>query len=98
MSNIHYQFLSHIDAPKRFLTLTLDECVFAGLSCLLLIVTHQKIVAFLFGVAVMSGLRFIKKGQGPRFLLVLAYWYLPDALLKSFLPRLPASYLRIYIA
>lgn len=98
MSNIHYQFLSHIDAPKRFLTLTLDECALASLSLMLLILSSQKIAVFLFGSALLSGLRFLKRGQGPRVLFVLGYWYLPNGLTKTFLPILPPSYQRVYIA
>ncbi|WP_341272898.1 type IV conjugative transfer system protein TraL, partial [Fluoribacter gormanii] len=37
MSSMNYRFLSHIDAPKRILTLTLDELAVASLGFMLLI-------------------------------------------------------------
>ncbi|QDQ41217.1 type IV conjugative transfer system protein TraL (plasmid) [Legionella geestiana] len=98
MSAINYQFLNHIDAPKRILTLTLDEVVVAGLGFLLLIVSNQKVLVALFSFGLLSGLRLLKKGQGPRVLLVLAWWHLPHGLTRFFLPDLPASHYRIWVA
>jgi conjugal transfer pilus assembly protein TraL len=98
MSTISYQFLSHIDSPKRILTLTLDELIVASLGFILLILSNQKIPVVLFGLGLLSGLRFLKKGQGPKALLVLAYWYFPSALMQFFLPKLPCSHHRVYVA
>lgn len=98
MSTIQYQFLNHIDAPKRFLTLTLDELVVAGLGFMLLVLSNQKIVVTLLGLGLLSGLRYLKKGEGPKALLVLAYWYLPSFITRFFLPQLPCSHHRVYVA
>lgn len=98
MSNINYQFLHHMNAPRRVLTLTLDELVVAVLGFVLLIVSSQKVLVSLFGFGLLSGLRFLKKGQGARALLVLAYWYLPSTFTLFFLPQLPLSHHRIYLA
>lgn len=98
MSDINYRFLSKIDAPKRFLTLTLDELVVAITGLLLLIICNQKILVMIFGLTLLSGLRYLKKGEGPKALLILAYWHLPHAFTRFFLPRLPASYHRVWVA
>ncbi|HHI9467521.1 TPA: type IV conjugative transfer system protein TraL [Legionella anisa] len=98
MSTMNYQFLSHIDAPKRILTLTLDELMVAILGFMLLILSNQKVLVSLFGLGFLSGLRFLKKGEGPKMLLVLAYWYLPSILTQFFLPKLPASHNRVWVA
>jgi conjugal transfer pilus assembly protein TraL len=98
MSNMNYQFLNHIDAPKRVLTLTMDELVVAGLGFMLLILSNQKILVSMFGLGLLSGLRYLKKGEGPKALLVLAYWYLPSNVTQFFLPKLPLSYHRVYVA
>lgn len=98
MSTMNYQFLSHIDAPKRILTLTLDELVVAGLGFMLLIISNQKILVSLFGLGLLSSLRYLKKGEGPKGLLVLAYWHLPSGLTQFFLPQLPLSHHRVYVA
>ncbi|WP_419421558.1 type IV conjugative transfer system protein TraL (plasmid) [Legionella sp. D16C41] len=98
MSNMSYQFLNHIDAPKRVLTLTLDELIVAGLGSMLLIVSNQKVLVTLFGLSLLSGLRYLKKGEGPIALLILAYWYLPSFVTQFFLPKLPLSHHRVYVA
>lgn len=98
MSNMDYQFLHHLDASRRILTLTLDELVVAGLGFVLLIASSQKILVSLLGLGLLSGLRFLKKGQGAKVLLVLAYWHFPSAFMQFFLPRLPLSHHRIYLA
>ncbi|STX81535.1 Type IV conjugative transfer system protein TraL, proteobacteria [Legionella busanensis] len=98
MSSMSYQFLNHIDAPKRILTLTLDELIVAGLGFMLLVVANQKVLVSLFGLGLLSGLRYLKKGEGPKVLLVLAYWYLPSGLTQFFLPNLPLSHHRVYVA
>ncbi|MDF1931727.1 type IV conjugative transfer system protein TraL [Legionella pneumophila] len=41
---MNYQFLNHIDAPKRVLTLTMDELVVTALSFILLILSNQKVL------------------------------------------------------
>ncbi|STX81718.1 Type IV conjugative transfer system protein TraL, proteobacteria [Legionella busanensis] len=98
MSNMSYQFLNHIDAPKRILTLTLDELLVAGLGSMLLIVSNQKVIVSVFGLSLLSGLRYLKKGEGPKALLILAYWYLPSFVTQFFLPKLPLSHHRVYVA
>ncbi|KTD15563.1 Type IV conjugative transfer system protein TraL, proteobacteria [Legionella gratiana] len=98
MSSINYQFLNHIDAPKRVLTLTIDELVVVGLNLMLLIISNQKALVSLLGLSLFSGLRYLKKGAGPKVLLVLVYWYLPSVFTQFFLPKLPLSHHRVYVA
>ncbi|MFO2758382.1 type IV conjugative transfer system protein TraL, partial [Legionella pneumophila serogroup 1] len=96
--NMNYQFLNHIDAPKRVLTLTMDELVVTALSFILLILSNQKVLVSMLGLGLLSGLRHLKKGEGPKVLLVLAYWYLPSYITQFFLPKLPLSHHRVYVA
>jgi conjugal transfer pilus assembly protein TraL len=98
MRAIAYRFLNHIDAPKRVLTLTVDELLVAGLGFMLLVVSNQKILVSLLGLGLLSGLRYLKKGQGPKALLVLTYWHLPHFITQFFLPQLPSSHHRLYVA
>lgn len=97
MSTLCYRFLNHIDAP-RILSLTVDELFVAGMGLMLLVVSTQKIVVALLSFSVLSGLRHLKRGEGPKVLLVLAYWYLPVIATQFFLPRLPASHHRVWVA
>ena len=94
----HYHFLNHIDAPKRYLSLTLDELIIASLFFVLFICSSQKIIVSLFGMGLVSLLRMLKKGDGPQRLPVMAYWYLPSSITGFFLPSLPKSYQRIWKA
>ena len=99
MSQIsHYHFLNNIDAPKRYLSLTLDELIVAVFFFVLFICSSQKIIVSLFGMGLVSLLRTLKKGEGPARLLVMAYWYLPSSITMFFLPNLPKSYQRIWKA
>lgn len=98
MNPMNYQFLNYIDAPKRYLTLTVDELIVASISLLMFAFLSQRILVSILGFSLVSGLRAIKKGQGPKALLVLAYWYFPHAITQFFLPKLPKSYYRVWVA
>ena len=93
-----YHFLNHIDAPKRYLSLTLDELLIASLFFVLFICSSQKIIVTLLGMGIVSLLRMLKKGDGPARLLVMAYWYLPSSVTGFFLPSLPKSYQRFWVS
>ena len=97
-TDYRYQFLSHLDAPKRYLTLTIDELLVAVTSLILLTASDQKIMVSVVSFGLVSCLRAGKKGAGPKALLVLAYWYLPHSLTRFFLPQLPASHHRVWVA
>ena len=100
MSNadIKYRFLNHIDAPKRYLSFMIDELVVLGIFCSLLIFCTHKITIATVGYVRFKVLRNLKKGAGPKHLLVLAYWYLPHSITQYFIPKLPASHLRLWVA
>ena len=99
MSNaVQFRFLTQLDKPKRFFSLTADEVVIAGTGFFLLAICNQKTVVALTSMALITVLRYLKKGEGPRALLVLAYWHLPHAITQFFLPKLPASHCRVWVA
>lgn len=93
-----YRVVSHLDEPTRYLTLTIDEMVVACISILLLVVSNHKVAACLLGLFLCACLKQLKKGRGPRFLVVLAYWYLPASVTRLFLPNLPPSHFRVWVA
>lgn len=99
MSNaVMFRFLTELDKPKRYFSLTADEVVIAGLGFLLLAVCNHKVVVAITSLLLLSILRYLKKGDSPRVLLVLAYWYLPNGITQFFLPKLPASHYRVWVA
>lgn len=98
MNAMHYRILSKIDAPKRFLTLTIDELLIAMTGFALLVASNHKVLASLLSLSLLTATRYLKKGEGPKVLLVLAYWYLPAIVTRFFLPRLPASHQRLWTA
>ena len=93
-----YSFLNHIDAPKRYFSLTIDELLVAGLGLTLLVISNHKVLVALFAFGLVAILRHLKKGAHPRVLLVLAYWALPHGVSRCFLPQLPPSYQRLWVA
>lgn len=93
--NVHTIF-SHLSHPKRYIGLTIDEAVIAVTGALFLALTTQKIIVILSFMALVYGLKKIKKNRGHRFLIVLLYWCLPHAMTRFLLPRLPDSALRFW--
>ena len=92
-----YTILSHLDAPARIFTLTIDELVVAVMGLMLLVMSNQKIVVGVFACIIYLSLKHLKGGAGPRHLLVLAYWYFPYSVTQLCLPTLPASHLRAWV-
>ena len=93
-----YRLVSHLDEPRRYFTLSLDELCVAVFAVLFLVLSNQKILVVVLGAGALAFLRHIKKGKGPRFLVVLAYWYLPRSVMQVIVPKLPASHRRIWKA
>ena len=96
--DVMYRFLTELDKPKRYLSLTIDELVIAIIGFLLLAIANQKILVSLLGLGFIALLRYLKKGNSPRVLLVLAYWFLPYGCTRFFLPHLTPSHLRVWVA
>ena len=93
-----YRLVSHLDEPKRYLSLTLDELSIAVLGLMLLVLSSHKLLVCVFALFLFGVLKHLKKGRGPRFLVVLAYWHLPDAVTQMIVPKLPASHKRLWKA
>ncbi len=93
-----YRLFTNLDAPKRFLSLTVDELVVAIIGFSMLSLTNYKVLSALLGLSLIFILRVLKRGNSPKVLLIMAYWHLPHALTRFFLPKLPASYIRLYVA
>ncbi len=97
MSNT-YRLFTHLDAPKRYFSLTADELAVAVMGFSMLALTNHKVLGAVISLTILSLLRSLKRGQNPRVLLVLMYWYLPYAFTQLFLPKLPPSHQRLYLA
>jgi conjugal transfer pilus assembly protein TraL len=93
-----YRVVNHLDAPKRVFTLTVDEFLVALLGLMLFVLSNHKVMVGALSVAFLSVLKHVKKGRGPRFLLVLAYWNLPSFMTRWMLEHVPASYFRVWKA
>ncbi|WP_347251575.1 type IV conjugative transfer system protein TraL [Legionella sp.] len=98
MSRAVYRFFNHLDAPKRVFSLTVDELSLAVIGLALLVMSNHKLMLALLSMLLLTCLRRLKKEPDPKVLLILAYWYLPHGLTKYFLPKLPASYLQVWVA
>jgi conjugal transfer pilus assembly protein TraL len=93
-----YTVVNHLDSPKRYLTLTIDEASVAMMTLMLFVLSTHKIVVLGLGFFLYALLKGLKRGNGPRFLLVLAYRHLPSPMTGWFLRALPASHFRIWRA
>lgn len=91
-----YHVLNHLDAPRRYFALTIDEVSVAGVGLMLMVVSSHKIVVVVLGALILMALRSIKQGRGPRFLWVLSYWHLPYFITRWMLSKLPASHCRVW--
>jgi len=91
-----YDIVSHLDEPPRYLGLTIDE-LFVGVIGMLLLVTssHRLVVVGVF-FGLYSALKYLKRGNGPKYFLVLIYWHLPASVAQIFVPKLPASSFRVW--
>ncbi|QDP73715.1 type IV conjugative transfer system protein TraL (plasmid) [Legionella israelensis] len=96
--NTDHRILAHLDHPKRYFGLTVDELSIALVATLFIALSSQKVIVILSAFLLVAGLKRLKKNQGPRFLLVLAYWYLPHKLTRFILPKLPDSASRYWIS
>lgn len=98
MDAANYLFFNHLDAPRRFVGLTLDEAVLAALALLVLLMASQTVLALIPVAFAFTVLKRLKKGRHPRVLLLLAWWYLPQGLTQFFVAGLPASHYRLWNA
>lgn len=95
MSNsTQYRLIAHLDKPKRFMSFTLDELLIVMVGLLLLVASNNKVLVGLFSFVLLSALKHLKQGKGPRFLLVQLYWFMPSTLSQIFVAHLPKSHYR----
>lgn len=93
-----YRVISHLDAPKRYMSLTLDELLVALLGLMLLVASNHKILVGCLCFGLYGILKVLKQGHGPRYLLVLLYWHMPRAVTQLIVSHLPASCRRVWRA
>lgn len=93
-----YQILRHLDEPKRYIGLTLDDLIIGGLTIFLVMVSSSKILVVLVGFCLRFGVRKMLKGNPPSYLLILMYWYFPHAVTQYFIRDLPPSHKRYWIS
>ncbi len=93
-----YQILSHLDEPTRYYGFTLDDLALWTAVILLVVISPNKITMTLIGLCLKKGLGYLKKGNPPSYLLLLAYWYLPSSITQYYIKNLPASHKRFWVA
>lgn len=91
-----YKVVSHLDEPKRYISLTIDELCIVVLGLMLLTTSNHKFLVGILSLVIYSFLKYLKKGHGPRFLLIQIYWHMPDMIAKLIVPKLPKSYYRLW--
>lgn len=96
-----YQVRHHLSSSFRILSLTIDELVVVGIAATTFFFLDgflAKGLLLVISFSLVSGLRYIKKGRGPKMLVVYMYWYLPSIITQFFMSKMPASYKRIWKA
>lgn len=96
-----YKVRHHLNMPTTILSITIDELFVIALSLILFFFLDEiisKAILIVIGGTVVGLLRYIKKGRGPKMLVVYAYWCLPSFITKFFMPKTSASYKRIWKA
>lgn len=93
-----YRMVSHLDEPRRYVSLTIDELLVVLLGLMLLVASNHKLLVggLCFGLCGM--LKVLKRGHGPRYLLVLLYWHMPSSVTQLIVSYLPASCRRVWRA
>jgi conjugal transfer pilus assembly protein TraL len=96
-----YQVRHHLSSPFRLFSLTIDELVVILIALVTFFFIDSilaKGILVVASIGLVSILRFIKKGRGPKMLVVYLYWYLPSFITQFFMSKMPASYKRIWKA
>ena len=73
-----YRVVNHLDAPKRMLTLTVDEFLVASLGLMLFVASNHKVMVGALGLAFLGALKHVKKAVVPEF-----YWCLPTGIYRA---------------
>ena len=89
-----YRIIAHLDNPKRFMSFSLDELVVLVFGIMLLVTSNHKLMVGCFSFMLISLLRYLKHGQGPRFLLVQLYWLMPSYVSQGMVAKVPKSHFR----
>ena len=93
-NSTHYRVIAHLDKPKRFMSFSIDELLIVLIGLLLLVTSNHKVLVGLFSCVLLSTLKHLKQGKGPRFLWVQLYWYMPSSLSQAIVAKVPKSHYR----
>ena len=93
-----YRMVSHLDEPRRYVSLTLDELLVVLLGLMLLVASNHKLLVGGLCFGLCGILKVLKRGHGPRYLLVLLYWHMPSSVTQLIVSYLPASCRRVWRA
>ena len=91
-----YRVICHLDAPRRYFSLTTDEVTVAVIGMMLMVASSHKALAVALCALMFTALRSLKQGNSPKYLWVLLYWHLPSFVSQWFLHPLPPSHLRVW--
>ncbi|PYD07283.1 type IV conjugative transfer system protein TraL, partial [Pseudomonas syringae pv. syringae] len=69
ISRAIYRFFNHLDAPKRYFSLTVDELSIAVTGLALLVLSNHKLMVALLSMLLLISLRRLKKEPNPKVLL-----------------------------
>lgn len=96
-----YKVRHHLNMPTKILSITIDELLIIIITLVMFFFLDEifpKALLILLSGIIVGVLRYIKKGRGPKMLIVYAYWFLPSFVTKFFMVKAPASHKRVWKA
>jgi len=93
-----YDIISHLDESPRYLGLSLDELLIGAAGMIFLVISSHKILVGLLSFGLYSISKYLKRGNGPKYFLVLIYWHWPHSVSQLVAPKLPKSHLKVWRA
>jgi len=91
-----FKVLSHLDAPARILGLTLDDAAVCGLTMFMIMFSSHKVLVGITGFLLRMLVKYIRRGNSPSWLFLLAYWHLPSFVTRHISHGVPPSHQRYW--
>ncbi len=99
MDEQRYKIRKHLSRPIKIFSLTIDEISVVVLGIILYAFAKSFIIQVISIIATLllfHVARSIKKGRGPKIMVIYLYWLLPSCITQFFLTKLPASHKRVW--
>ncbi len=102
LNPLYYDFYQRLGESKKVFNIPVVEFFFGVGIFFFLMLKGHLLFGILLSISFLVLLGIIKQGKGPKWLIVLSYWYLPDFVLPlcffKVLSVTPLSYQRVWLS